>query len=460
MDWRSSAGAPLKYRSEAKASIWFFRSSAARWTTLPTTMVVREATVGPEFGTRPVSAIGKRMRAGASESASAAIWVKTVWTPWPISVEETRMLTPGLPSSSRASSMRPLALNLASPSPVNAAPWAKKASPTPWYFVLPLAEFAARGLLELLREIRAPERELETGGGPVFAVEHLAGGRGVARARVESAGGIRAAACRGAPAMASMCDSMPQMAWGAPKPRKAPHGKEFVRDDLAADDDVVAAVGHGAVQDAAEHHHVGNRQVGAAVEDEVAFDRGERAVLLDAGLVAHPHRMALGGVEDVLVALVDDLDRLAGLERRQRRVADQQGGILLLAAERAADGRLAHADFFGRELERIVQLMHGEIGALDGAFGQDRAILLREHDEALVLEIELFLVAGPVFRLDDFVRFGEALGEVALDDGLVLHRSSFSGVALKIAMASSRSAGAGSSSTSTRMRWAAAAASS
>jgi hypothetical protein len=66
----------LKKRSEAKASIWRFRSCAARCTTLPTTIVVREATVGPELGASPVSAIGKRKCAGSSESASAAICVK------------------------------------------------------------------------------------------------------------------------------------------------------------------------------------------------------------------------------------------------------------------------------------------------------------------------------------------------------------------------------------------------
>ena len=202
-------------------------------------------------------------------------------------------------------------------------------------------------------------------------------------------------------------------------------GERIRARDLAADDHVVAAVGHGAVQDAAEHDDVGDRQVGAAVEDEVAFDRGERAVFLEAGLVAHPDRMAFGGEEDVLVAFVGDLDGLAGLERRQSRVADQHGGILLLAAECAADGRLAHADFFRRQFERVVQLVHGEIGALNGAFGQDRAVLLGKDDQALVFQIELFLVAGPVFGLEDLVGRGETLGDVALDDVLVFQRIEF-----------------------------------
>ena len=65
--------------------------------------------------------------------------------------------------------------------------------------------------------------------------------------------------------------------------------------------------------------------------------------------------------------------------------------------------------------------MHGEIGALDGPFGKDGSVFLRKHDEALVFEIELFLVPRPVFGLDHLVRFGETAGDVALDDGLVLH---------------------------------------
>ena len=58
-EWSRRQGAPRKYWVEAKVSIWRRRSHPAPHTTLPTTMVVREATVGPELRTRPVSARGK-----------------------------------------------------------------------------------------------------------------------------------------------------------------------------------------------------------------------------------------------------------------------------------------------------------------------------------------------------------------------------------------------------------------
>ena len=62
----------------------------------PTTMQVREATVGPLSGTCAVSASETSTRVVGMPSVSATIWACIVRVPWPISVEATRMRAPSL----------------------------------------------------------------------------------------------------------------------------------------------------------------------------------------------------------------------------------------------------------------------------------------------------------------------------------------------------------------------------
>ncbi len=288
-------------------------------------------------------------------------------------------------------------------------------------FLLPLAQLALRGLPPLAREISALQRLLEAGGGAIFRGENLAGGGAVAGANMD----LLAILMRGA---AEVRRHGINVRFNAPDglrraeaaERAARHGMGARH--LAADHHIVAAIGQRAMQNAAEHHHVGNGQVGPAVQNVIAFNRGERAIFFETGFVAHPHRMTLGREENVLVALISDFDRLAGFQRGQGRIADQHGGIFLLAAERAADGRLAHADFFRRELERVIQFVHREIGALQRAICEDGAVFLRINHHALVFQVKLFLMAGLVFALQNVVRLGKPLGDVALDDVLAFHR--------------------------------------
>ena len=78
-------------------------------------------------------------------------------------------------------------------------------------------------------------------------------------------------------------------------------------------------------------------------------DRGQAAVAPRAGLDAHPHRVARRGADELLFARELELDRLSGLERRQRDdVLDQH---FLLGAEAAAHAFAEHADFAGIEIE-------------------------------------------------------------------------------------------------------------
>ena len=94
------------------------RSSAARSISPPTIMVVRDATVGPEFGTREVSASAMVTSSGSRPSRVAASSVNTVSVPWPISMLALKTSTP--PSGRPATRSRDLSAT--SPPPVNPAP--------------------------------------------------------------------------------------------------------------------------------------------------------------------------------------------------------------------------------------------------------------------------------------------------------------------------------------------------
>ena len=81
-------------------------------------MQVRLATVGPLSGTSEVVGSITQIRSGATPSACAAICVKIVSAPWPMSVELER--TSNRPSASAASVHLPA--SRCSPDPVKPAP--------------------------------------------------------------------------------------------------------------------------------------------------------------------------------------------------------------------------------------------------------------------------------------------------------------------------------------------------
>ncbi len=81
-------------------------------------MVVRDATVGPELGTRAVSASATVTSSGARPSRAAASSVNTVSVPWPISM--LALNTSTLPSGRPATRTRDWSAT--SPPPVNPAP--------------------------------------------------------------------------------------------------------------------------------------------------------------------------------------------------------------------------------------------------------------------------------------------------------------------------------------------------
>ena len=189
-------------------------------------MVVREATVGPLLGTRAVSGKGQLTRERSRPSPSAASWLKTVNAPWPISVELTRTMPPGRPGASQSRSIAARALMRASPSPVKAAPCAKKETPMPYQLFAP-------GFPRLHCFHCSPNRQRSsdfssTAGEPTLHFSTWPVGVVSPWTRQffnrNSCGVMPAAAAR-----ASMWLSSPQMACGAPKPRNAPEGTVFVR---------------------------------------------------------------------------------------------------------------------------------------------------------------------------------------------------------------------------------------
>ena len=70
---------------EAMSRICPFNSWAARCTATPWTKVARLPEVGPASGVLPVSAATTRICSGSMPNSSAATWVTTVMTPWPMS---------------------------------------------------------------------------------------------------------------------------------------------------------------------------------------------------------------------------------------------------------------------------------------------------------------------------------------------------------------------------------------
>ena len=156
------------------------------------------------------------------------------------------------------------------------------------------------------------------------------------------------------------------------------------------------------------------RAVGAAVEDQVDLLGHDPAVTHGARAVPDDGRMPLGGGGQVLMAVVDHAHRSVDAPGEQGGMDGDERGVLLLAAESAAglglddDGSAA----VEREcpLERLVHVVR----ALQRAGHGHAAVLPRDGDHGLVLDVELLLVADPVGALDDDLGLGEAGLQIAL----------------------------------------------
>ena len=125
----------------------------------------------------------------------------------------------------------------------------------------------------------------------------------------------------------------------------------------------------------------------------------------DGGAMARAGGMALGGGGHVFGAVVDDLDRVAGLHREQRGVRADDGGEVFLAAEGSAGFGLDDAAlFFGQVEDQRRARGRGSRGTAwsrarmtDSTVPSGVAEAL--GDDAVVLDVELLLRAGACTRL-------------------------------------------------------------
>ncbi len=195
---------------------------AAASSSPPTTMTVRDATVGPLSGTSRVSGTATSTSVSASPSRSATICANTVFVPWPMSVlaASTRTRPSGVSSSAAREA------SFTSPEPVKPEPWKNVASPRP--------------------RRAAPGRAFACACSARFACQSDAASASSTRASSPGSSfsncpvGSRSPACRkflrrsatgSSPssfAARSMCISMAKIVCGAPNPRNAPYGGAFV----------------------------------------------------------------------------------------------------------------------------------------------------------------------------------------------------------------------------------------
>ena len=178
------------------------------------------------------------------------------------------------------------------------------------------------------------------------------------------------------------------------------------RDGAAAQPHVRAEIGPGGVNRAAGQHDGRQRAVRAAVDDEVDVHGHEAPVSRYRSPMPRPRRMALGGRDHILGAIVNKLHRRAGLPGEKRRVAGDDGRVLFLAAEAAAGFHLHNADLVRRQVEDRLQRLVDVVRALHRTPDRDAIGAAGRRHHPVRFDIQLFLRASLVFALDDDVRGG------------------------------------------------------
>ena len=105
------------------------------------------------------------------------------------------------------------------------------------------------------------------------------------------------------------------------------------------------------------------------------------------------------------------------LARDQRRVPGNHRRVLFLAAEAAAGFGLNHAHLVARQTEQHGQRPVHVVRALHRAVDRDPAgISIGHRDDAVGLDVELLLVTGAIFALDDEIGLRKPLVDVPLVD--------------------------------------------
>ncbi len=152
--------------------------------------------------------------------------------------------------------------------------------------------------------------------------------------------------------------------------------------------------------------------VGAAVEGRLQGLRGERAVLADAGLHPHQHRMAAAVAVEDLLAGERDLRRPAELQGH-RRADDLVAERIALAAEAAAVGRRHDTNARGREAQHLGQCAVKVMRRLRGRPDGDPAVVLGQCHRRVLLHRQVGVAVVEEGVLEDPVGLGEAGLDVA-----------------------------------------------
>ena len=280
----------------------------------PTTIAVRDATVGPLSGTYAVSCGAISTASTGTSRASATSCGKIVLVPCPISVEAVRIrMRPSPVSSSETTDA-----SLTSPEPVKPAPCHASASPMPlasrWRSVrsgepgMVPGSLATRALAR-----RAPAQSLELGGlGGAFEdllagdalAQHLAGRRRVAEVIDVAPADLqrRDPELLGEPVEMRLRGELDlrraEPAEGAVGRRVGPRGGR-------ADPDVRAAVGPPAwMAPRLRTTGVSVQYAPPSITTSMSCASSRPSAVI-AGPVPDDRRVALGGRRDVLVAVVD-----------------------------------------------------------------------------------------------------------------------------------------------------------
>ena len=207
----------------------------------------------------------------------------------------------------------------------------------------------------------------------------------------------------------------------SPEPPERPVRRRVRGDGARHDRDVGTAIAAAGVDRATRQHDRRQRHIRAAVHHDIDLVRHERAVAHDAG--AHPDhgRVPLRGRRDVLEPVVHDPHWPAALPRQQRGVPADHRRIFLLAAEAAPRDGLHDPHLGIRQRKRARQRLVHVVGTLQRSPHRKAAVsgALRQH--AVVLDVQLLLVAAAVLALDDHVGAGKPGVEITARDRDRLH---------------------------------------
>ncbi len=164
------------------------------------------------------------------------------------------------------------------------------------------------------------------------------------------------------------------------------------RDGERLDGHVLPAVGAAGVERAAREDDRRERDVRAAVEEDADRDGAQRPVPVAAGGDLDARRVPLRRGLDVLLAAVDELHRAARLLREEEGVEGEERRVLLLAAEAAAGDGLRHVDAVVGEAEDPLDSLLDVERALERALDV-RALVVPEGDHPVRLDVDVLLGA-------------------------------------------------------------------